>query len=107
MTQDEILTRVREAHIKTYGINAVVAAAVRAGKYDNAPALQTPITALTDAHLPLSEIAPPDPDLLAAREWMAETCPDLAENYLSGQWDLGPAIQGFLAGCRHARGDGA
>ncbi len=107
MTQDEILTRAREAFIKAYASNDALVAAIRAGRYDDHSYMEIAIAALTDAHRPLSEIVPVDPDLLAAREWAAKARSELASAYLAGELDYTTTILGFLAGCRHARGEGA
>ncbi len=107
MTQDEILTRAREAYIKGCGWSVHEVARIRRGERDDYPDVKTAIAALTDAHLPLSEIVPPDPDLLAAREWAAEKCPASGVGFLNGSLDHIDNIKGFLAGCRHTRGEGA
>lgn len=111
MTQDEILTRARAACIKAggggaYGRGATWAAAVRAGLHDDYVEVKIAIAAITDANRPLSEIAPPDPDLIAAREWAAGAWYGSPKKYFSGEVDHHPIIVGFLAGCRHARGEG-
>lgn len=67
MTEDEIMIRAREAYITDYAIAETVTE-IRGGGYDNLTAIKVAARALRDAAKPLSEIAPPDPDLVEARE---------------------------------------
>jgi hypothetical protein len=49
--------------------------------------------------------APPDPDLLAYREWMSTAAgtPGYREEVLAGKWDRRASALAYLAGARMAR----
>jgi hypothetical protein len=66
MTEDEILTRAREA-VASLWRHSHQLASVRNGEWDAGQLVTVAARALRDYHKPLSEIVPVDPDLVEAR----------------------------------------
>lgn len=114
MTEQEALVRAREAAIagwldKPGHYNSEAEKArYRAGEVDCNGLIRVALRALLDAHKPLSEVAPVDPDLIEARElvaqyWVERNSPMTAVGIRSGKHDDGSNVMATLAGIKRGR----
>ena len=108
MTEEEALIRAREACIARWPRLSSTAAQIRAGEDDGYSGIQTALRALLDANKPLSEVAPFDPDLIEAREvvaqyWDEDGSPGQAVSIRSGLGNAKFSLAIALAGIKRGR----
>lgn len=106
---DEILVRAREACVAVLKPESHsrchCAEEYRRGDNDGGRAVSAILRFHADLGKPLSEIQPPDPDLLEARKLAAEFSGSAAfkDRHLSGHYDDTPRSKGFLAAIKRGR----